>query len=213
MRECCSGTSACEPARSTLRVASSLLMPSSRSTHVATVPLRPIPNPQCMGHFCPLRSLSAILTTNVRKAGLSAALGALKSGMGKFSTPQGSAWSARASAYGGDLRKAVKPPKPGGPGDASPKRLARMPQETISRGGPYLRYPFFRSLTRIGERTHASGHIARDSAAAAPCLREREGGFASFFTPAPSGTDLPHLATPHAGTIVSLVQLSRARVW
>ena len=143
MRECCSGTSACEPARSTLRLASSLLMPSSRSTHVATVPLRPIPNPQCMGHFCPLRSLSAILTTNVRKAGLSAALGAPKSGMGKFSTPQGSAWSARASAYGGDLRKAVKPPKPGAQATRRRNGLRECLRRRFLEGGHTLGTAFF----------------------------------------------------------------------
>ena len=45
-------------------------------------------------------------------------------------------------------------------------------------------------------------HIARGSAAAGRCLREREGRFASFLTPAPSGTDLPPLATQHAGKMV-----------
>jgi len=37
-------------------------------------------------------------------------------------------------------------------------------------------------------------------------LREREGRFASFLTPAPSGTDLPPLATQHAGKIGSRFQ-------
>ena len=49
-------------------------------------------------------------------------------------------------------------------------------------------------------------HIARGSAAAGRCLREREGRFASFLTPAPSGTDLPPLATQHAGKIGSRFQ-------
>ena len=54
-------------------------------------------------------------------------------------------------------------------------------------------------------------HIARGSAAAGRCLREREGRFASFLTPAPSGTDLPPLATQHAGKIGSRFQLNDPR--
>ncbi len=55
-------------------------------------------------------------------------------------------------------------------------------------------------------------HIARGSAAAGRCLREREGRFASFLTPAPSGTDLPPLATQHAGKIGSRFQSVERKV-
>ncbi len=55
-------------------------------------------------------------------------------------------------------------------------------------------------------------HIARGSAAAGRRLREREGRFASFLTPAPSGTDLPPLATQHAGKIGSRFQSVERKV-
>ncbi len=55
-------------------------------------------------------------------------------------------------------------------------------------------------------------HIARGSAAAGRCLQEREGRFASFLTPAPSGTDLPPLATQHAGKIGSRFQSVERKV-
>ncbi len=106
----------------------------------------------------------------------------------------------RARDHSVDAIKTGETAKPGVPDDAAPKRRARMPQEASSRARPYPSNP------------RNQPHIARGSAAAGRCLREREGRFASFLTPAPSGTDLPPLATQHAGKIGSRFQSVERKV-
>ena len=68
-----------------------------------------------------------------------------------------------------------------------------------------------RPLREVGQTPAPPENGSGLGAAAGRCLREREGGFASFFTPATSGTDRPPLDAQHASTIGSCLRSMERR--